>query len=77
MITKCALVRTVAEIQKIFSYTPSRVVAFRGATDSVDLADWLIRKLDLPAKAPQSTSAQAKESGRPDTNVNLYRLAAP
>jgi len=50
---------------------------FAGATDSVDLADWLIRKLDLPAKAPQSTSAQAKESGRPDTNANLYRLATP
>jgi len=51
-------------------------VAFRGATDSVDLADWLIRKLDLPAKAPLSSSAQAKSPGRPDANANLYRLAA-
>jgi len=36
----------------------------------------LIRKLDLPAKAPLSSSAQAKEPGRPDANANLYRLAA-
>ncbi len=36
----------------------------------------MIRKLDLPAKAPLSSSAQAKEPGRPDANANLYRLAA-
>src|SRR5713101_1577815 len=45
------VLRTVADIQEIFSYTPARVLAFRGSADEVELSDWLIRKLDLPVTA--------------------------
>jgi hypothetical protein len=56
----------VADVHKIFCYDPASVVAFRGSADSVELAEWLIRKLDLPSGAQV-----VKESG-----ANLYRLTA-
>jgi hypothetical protein len=65
------LIRTVADIQKIFCYSPTGIVAVRGPADLVELGEWLIRKLDLPA-SPQATAAVPQESG-----ANLYRLAAP
>jgi len=64
------LVRTVADVHKIFCYDPASVVAFRGSADSVELAEWLIRKLDLPS------SAQAVEASGQESGANLYRLTA-
>src|SRR5215472_15875711 len=58
------LLRTVADIQKIFSYTPARVVAFRGSADDVELAEWLIHKLDLSASAQAPAIAKGAEALR-------------
>ena len=69
------VVRTVADIQKIFSYTPARVLAFRGSADEVELSDWLIRKLDLPVTA--HARAQGVEALRQESAADLYRLPAP
>jgi len=69
------VLRTVADIQKIFSYTPARVLAYRGSADEVELADWLIRKLDLPVTA--HARAQGVEALRQESSADLYRLPAP
>jgi hypothetical protein len=71
------LLRTVADIQKIFSYTPARVVVFRGPAGDVDLAEWLIHKLDLPASAKAPVGAKGADALRQESAANLYRLPAP
>src|SRR5437773_1197199 len=71
------VIRTVAEIQKIFSFTPARVLAFRGSADEVELADWLARKMDLSVTAQGHASAQGVEGLRQESAADLYRLPVP
>jgi hypothetical protein len=40
--------RTVIDIQKVFSITQPKMLAIRGTAASLDRAEWLIQKLDAP-----------------------------
>jgi|SRR5579859_711528 len=69
------VLRSVANIQKIFSYTPATVVVYRGSVEEVELGEWLIRKLDLPVTA--HASAQGVEALQQESPVDVFRLSAP
>lgn len=43
------VLRAVGEIQKVFNCSAPRIIAFRGPATDVDLGEWLLRKLDVPA----------------------------
>jgi type II secretory pathway component GspD/PulD (secretin) len=43
------LVRTVAEIRRVFTYNAARGIAVRGTADQIALATWLAKELGKPA----------------------------
>jgi len=69
-------IRTVADIER-YCYSLARVLAYRGSAELVDLADWLLRKLEVPAAYPVDTNAKSREETNRDSAADLYRLAAP
>ncbi len=42
-----ANLRQVADIQKIFAYTPTRAIAIRTTAAKAQLAEWLVQQLDV------------------------------
>ena len=45
----CTLVRSIADIRRLFTYSAPRAVVVRGTTDQIGLAEWLFNELDKPA----------------------------
>jgi hypothetical protein len=43
------LIRTEADIQRMFPYAARRAIALRGTPDQIALAEWLFNELDKPA----------------------------
>jgi len=41
------ILRTVADVRMVFNYSPLRVLALRGTEATMDMADWLLAKMDL------------------------------
>ena len=68
------LVRTISEIQRVFTYNGPRALALRGTAGQAALAEWLFAELDHPA------SSDAKHeywvSGRNDDVVRVFYLPA-
>jgi hypothetical protein len=54
------VLRTVADIARIFNYTPRQALVLRGKTEDIAFAEWLIDQLNLPA------------SRKPDTTPRIY-----
>lgn len=49
------VLRTVGEIQKVFTYTGSHALVLRDGDTELQRAEWLIQQLDLPAGHPAGT----------------------
>jgi hypothetical protein len=50
------LVRTVAEVRRVFTYNSPRALTVRGTTGQVALVDWMIQQLAKPANADTTAS---------------------
>lgn len=48
------LIRSVADLQRLFVCFGPRILALRGPTDRVALSTWLVAELDKPTNAPRS-----------------------
>ncbi|MEP6714656.1 MAG: hypothetical protein ABJC09_03725 [Terriglobia bacterium] len=49
--------RTVADVQKIFNYTPLMAIVLRGPAEQVKLAAWMIDLLDQPGQPAENPAA--------------------
>lgn len=61
-------VRAVGEIGEVAEYDGLQMIAFRGSATAVDLGEWMIRKLDVPAGG--EAFARQNES----TDGNVFKL---
>jgi type II secretory pathway component GspD/PulD (secretin) len=57
--------RTVADIQKIFCYTPLRALAIRGTATDIAASEWLIQSLDIPTPSKTATASTVREFQMP------------
>jgi hypothetical protein len=48
--------RVVADLQQIFTYSPSHAIAVRGSADKTQLAKWLVKQMDVPAGSHPNTA---------------------
>jgi type II secretory pathway component GspD/PulD (secretin) len=53
--------RTVADIQKVFNFTPLNALAIRGTADDIATSEWIIHSLDITASAEAGFSAGVRE----------------
>ena len=67
------LIRTTADIQRIFPYTARRAIALRGTPAQIALAEWLIGELDKAA-TPQANTMDAYEHPAPSGGGDAVRL---
>jgi hypothetical protein len=67
------LIRTTADIQRIFPYTARGAIALRGTPAQVALAEWLIGELDK-AGTPQANTTDAYEHPAPSGGGDAVRL---
>jgi hypothetical protein len=75
------LVRSMADIRRLFTYNAPRAMTLRGTADQIALAEWLVNELDNSANrqagAQQSQNAAPHEysmSGGGDDVVRVYYL---
>ena len=75
------LVRSMADIRRLFTYNAPRALALRGTAGQIALAEWLVNELDKPtnrqALAPQSQNSATHEyrlSGSGDDVVRVFYL---
>lgn len=64
------VIRVVGEIRRLTGCDPLHMIVLRGTAAEVDLGDWMIQKLDLPASA----NASVLQSGNPEANT--FKLPA-
>jgi hypothetical protein len=64
--------RTVLQIQKIYQYTSAKMLAIRADADRIQMAEWLIPKLDTAA--PGDDNAQMQYPGGKDDVVKVFYL---
>ena len=50
------LVRTIAEIRRVFTYNPPKAMIVRGTSDQMALTAWLIKELSKPAASEASST---------------------
>jgi len=67
------LIRTTADIQRIFPYNTRRAIALRGTPAQIALAEWLIAELDK-AVSSQTNRAEAYEHPAPSGGGDAVRL---
>ena len=67
------LIRTLADIQRMFAYSPRRAIALRGAPAQVALVEWLVNELDRPANPPAQKAA-AYEYPDPRSGIDAVRV---
>ena len=60
------LVRSVADIQRMFIYNRRKSLSVRGTADRVALAEWLVSELDRPASALSVTAPMSQEYRLPE-----------
>ena len=67
------LIRTTADIQRIFPYTARRAIALRGSAAQIALAEWLFGELDQAA-SPQANTMDAYQHSAPSGGGDSVRL---
>ena len=76
-----AVIRSMADIRRVFIYTPRRALALRATADQTALAAWLIHELDEPANAqptPPSQNPAPQEYRLPGDDVaRVFYLTHP
>ena len=79
------MLRTIAEIRRVFTYNEGKILAMRGTADQMSMADWFANQLAKSAPAPHAHSATpeyllpADPAPRPNENVTriFYVANAP
>ncbi len=66
------VLRTVLDIQKIFSYATSHALVLRGTESDLQRAEWLIQQLDLPAGQTSGPASFTAAGG--DDITRVFRL---
>lgn len=69
--------RTVGDIQKIFSYQSSHALILRAGDTDLRRAEWIIQQLDQPGQQPQGPRTFAAPTGDDVTRVFPLRDATP
>jgi type II secretory pathway component GspD/PulD (secretin) len=59
------VLRTVADIQKVFNFTPLNALAIRGTANDIAACDWLIQSLDIASAPATGQSASLREYHMP------------
>jgi hypothetical protein len=67
------LIRTTADLQRIFPYTGRRAIALRGAPAQIALSEWLFGQLDKPID-PHTAKTTAYEFPEPGGGVDAVRV---
>ena len=63
------LVRTIADIRRVFTYNAPRVVVVRGTAEQIALAEWLFKEMDQPR--PDSARREFHLTGGGDDTVRV------
>jgi hypothetical protein len=71
------VLRTVADIQKIFNYTSRNALVLRGGDSDLPRAEWLIQQLDLPARQSSGPATFSASTGDDVTRIFRLRNVAP
>ncbi len=71
------VLRTVGDIQKVFSYTSSHALVLRAGDTDLQRAEWLIQQLDLPAGHPAGTGTFTAPTGDDVTRIFTVPNANP
>lgn len=70
------LIRSVADVQRIFTYTARKTIVVRTSPDHMALTAWLVKQLDRPASTPSVTVQYTLPRG-PDNIVGVFYLPNP
>lgn len=71
-------IRTLADLQRVFSNNAQQAIVVRGTTAQADLAEWLFRELDQPASAqPRSPDSGRREYRAPGDLDFVTRVFYP
>jgi type II secretory pathway component GspD/PulD (secretin) len=68
------ILRTVADIQKIFNYTPVAAIALRGKSGEVAMSEWLVHQLEQEPPTADSGVHQFTAQGKPDDIVRVVYM---
>ena len=70
------VVRSIADIRRLFTYSASSVITLRGGAAQIALAEWLVNQLDQPAsQADRGTaSPEYHPSGTTDDVVRVFYI---
>jgi hypothetical protein len=60
------VLRTVADVQRIYSFTPNHAIAMRGDDWTVSFAEWIIEQIDQPLQEKPEASTREYTVGGPD-----------
>ena len=78
------ILRSIADIRRVFTYNATRAIAVRGTADQLAIAEWLIAELDqapvTEAKAASASSREYLMTVRPEDRVRILypaRAATP
>jgi hypothetical protein len=71
------VLRTVGDIQKVFSYTASHALVLRAGDSDLQRAEWIIQRLDLPAGQVPGGATFTASTGDDVTRTFQLRNAAP
>jgi hypothetical protein len=67
------LIRTTADIQRVYPYAGRRAIMLRGTPAQIALAEWLFSQVDKPVE-PQTAKATAYEYPEPGGGVDAVRV---
>ena len=70
------LIRSVSDIQRIFTYNARKTIVVRTSPDRMALTAWLVKQLDRPAGTPSVTVQYTLPSG-PDNIIGVFYLPNP
>jgi len=70
------LIRSVADVQRIFLYNARKTIVVRTSPDHMALTAWLVKQLDRPASTPSVTVQYTLPRG-PDNIVGVFYLPNP
>jgi len=70
------LIRSVADVQRIFTYNARKTIVVRTSPDHMALTAWLVKQLDRPASTPSVTVQYTLPRG-PDNIVGVFYLPEP
>jgi hypothetical protein len=71
------VLRTVGDVQKVFSYTSAHALVMRDGDTDLQRAEWLIQQLDLPAGHPAGTGTFTTSAGDDVTRIFSVPNANP